>query len=108
MSGPTRITRRRLLALVAAAPLAVVALAPADPVAAAYGELVEASLAWERSHVATGDLDAGILPWVRRVAGLDGRLQAAYGEEAGSAMWMAAMHRHHRWQIVRYGLPDDA
>ena len=108
MSETPRITRRRLLTLVAAAPLAALSLAPADPVAAAYGELVEASLAWERSHAATGDLGAGILPWVRRVVALDRRLMAEYGQEVGSAMWMEAMHRHHRWQIARYGLPDDA
>ncbi len=82
--------------------------APVDPVDAAYAELVDASLAWERSRAETGDIGAGILPWVRRVAGLDRRLQAAYGEEIGSAMWTAAMHRHRRWQIARYGLLDDA
>ena len=108
MSGPTRITRRQLLALVVAAPLAVVPLAPADPVAAAYGELVEASLAWERSHAATGDLSAGMLPFVRHVVGLLHRLEAEHGDEAGGVIWRAAMHRHQRWQIARYGLPADA
>ena len=108
MSGPMRITRRQLVGLIAAAPLAILPLAPADPIAAAFDELVEASLAWERSHAATGDDGAGIVPWVRRVADVDRRLQAAYGAEAGSDMWMEAMERHRLWQIERYGLPDDA
>ena len=108
MSGPSRITRRQLMGLVAAAPLAVVSFGPADPIAAAYGELVAAGLAWERSHAATGDVGAGILPWTRRVVALRTRLVAERGEDAGGAIWTAAMHRHRDWQIARYGLPDDA
>ena len=107
MSGPTRITRR-LLALAVVAPLAVVPLAPSDPVAAAYGELVEDSLAWERSYAATGDLGDGILVWVRRTVALYHRLRAAHGEDVGGAIWSEAMDRHRRWQVARYNLPDGA
>ena len=77
-------------------------------VAAAYAELVEASLAWERSYAATGDLGAGALRWVCRTVALRHRLVAERGEDAGGAVWRLAMHRHRGWQIERYGLPDDA
>ena len=103
MSETPRITRRRLLTLVAAAPLAVVPLAPADPVAAAYAELVEDSLAWERCYAESGDVGAGLLPWVRRTVALYHRLVAEHGEDAGGAIWRAAMDRHYAWLGRRYG-----
>ena len=108
MSDIARIARRRLLALAAAAPLvAALPPAPPDPVAAACAELVAASLACERAEAEAG-VGAGLLPFVRRVVALRDRLAAEHGEDLGPALWRAAMQRHRRWQVARYGLPDDA
>ena len=111
---PHSVTRRRALAMLATVPVAVVALpsvieaAPADPVAAAYDELVAASLELEREHDATGDLGAAVLAVVRKMVALRRRLVAERGEDIGGAVWRAAMDRHYAWQVARYGLPDDA
>ena len=106
MSETPRITRRTLLALVAAAPLAVVPFAPADPVAAAYGELVGLAIASEREHDRLGDIGAGALVLVRGMAALLRRLEAELGPEAGGAAWTAAVDRHYAWMGRRYGLVD--
>ena len=111
MTEPTIVTRRRALALLVAVPVALAALpsiaaaGPADPVTAAYDELVAASLELEREYDATGDLGAAVLAVVREMVALRRRLVAECGEDAGGAIWRAAMDRHYAWQLARYGPP---
>ena len=94
------------VALAAWSPIAVVA--PIDPIAAAYDELVTATLELERAHDATGDLGGALLAWVRSCVRLNGRLRAEHGEDDGGAIWTAAMDRHYAWHRARYSLLDDA
>ena len=108
-----RPTRRKALAMLAAAPVALIALPSVvgavgvDPVALATHELVEASHEVERVLDATGDVGAGILGWVRTTVRLHEELAAEHGEDAGGAIWRAAMDRHYAWLGRRYG-PDAA
>ena len=107
MSERTRVTRRQavqaLAAVVAVAALPAPLAAAPDPVAAAYAALVEASHEVERVLDATGDVGAGILGWVRTTVRLHEELAAEHGEDAGGAIWRAAMDRHYAWLGRRYG-----
>ncbi len=108
MSGTPRLTRRRLLVLLAAAPIALavaptVAVVAPDPVDAAVAELVEMTVLTERVERRTGDGSA-LLLFARATTSLRTGLIAAHGEDVGGRIWRAAMRRHHRWLGERYGL----
>ena len=111
LARPERRAAVRALVLLAAAPIApavvpwTVAAAP-DPADVAYAELTELSALVERVERRTGD-GSGLLLFARGTVSLRADLVAAHGEEAGGAIWRSAMRRHQRWQIARYGLPDD-
>ena len=108
---PRSVTRRGALAMLAAAPLALAALPSiahaaavgADPVAAAVDELVAASRAGERLVERTGAVGAGAMVLVRAMVHQLERLKAEHGEDAGGAIWRAAMDRHYAWLGRRYG-----
>ncbi len=90
--------------LVAALPPTVMA-APADPVDAAFDELVAASLAVEDTRrtdrAAFGDALVG---WVGTCVALLDRLEAEHGKEAGGAIWTEAMTKHNAWYCELRGL----